>query len=212
MSGIETESVTRENIQAEIPGRELNFPKHAHFKYPSELYKKLTETKRNPKTIALLTFKLGALADRGYIFQKISGVAPMQLEVADFPPYPAKTGNSDLVFGVDSRIIKFLSSTSWLLSGDKFGDVSETDVRDWFLRAETLRQRFFEHEENRKLLMITDGTITFDLSPKGIDDMWRVGNLPSLRYPHLWDNTLSMPYDPTNPSDPGPLPTSPLRK
>lgn len=154
--------------QKEIVVKEHYIPPSVLLKYPTDLYADNIAQSRNPNILAIDALMLGALADRSKLFQQI-GEETFTLRVSDLDPYPAFKGFSD-TFSINSNLIEFLRRETRLISGD----VSENQVKDWFLRAVNLHTRF----EQADAAVLRVGGKTWPVDHQGIADAWKAAQLP----------------------------------
>ena len=187
---------TKTSTQVELAQNSLSkegVPLSVLLKYPTTLYAEQIAGGPRPTVTAVEAIKLGALADRGAVVQHIGGIPPFELNVSDFPPYPATTGKMSTLFSIDRDAIRFLRSKSALLARDDGTDAADF-VKDWFLRAVNLRQRFMLHRETRELLTFRVGKKHYLFSSRAIDWVWTATGLPQIKDPTKGEILLHIPF------------------
>lgn len=194
MNRAETEVVGNEGTGSRVL-EDVRIPSYTILSYPKRLFQEKSEGKKNsdrPKETALEAIKLGALADRGFVFQFVAGLEPIELHASDFPALPINSSDSEPIFSMDSSIVKFLRPKTRLLDGDKAGNVTPDDVRDWFLRVVMMRERFMQYKKTRKLLSLIVNKQKKPLSTVGIVLAWNAAGLPSFTDPNHNQGNLSI--------------------
>ncbi len=149
-----------EQIRNSDQSRETTYYSHS-LVYPSELI----EERVDPVPVALDALKLGILADRGKVLQRVGNIY-LRLRVADIPPF-IPTGKPEestvSIFNVTSDTVRFISTQT------RLKPISALGIQDWYLRVLEMHQRF-DNDETRLVLDTPSGR--FLATRDAMDQAW----------------------------------------
>lgn len=168
--------------------RILDKPKEVtYFSHPLPYPKALMVKKVDPVPAALYALKLGMLADRGRVSQRVGDVS-FPLRVADIPPFIPSGKPEEAVVS----ILRLTSDTVRVIASEtRLRPRSELEIGDWFLRAVEMYSRF---DDDKTRLGLETPSGNFLATHDGLDYAWEVSGLPEMEVTDLNPGRVFTPF------------------